>query len=114
MRPRRRISPLRRCSRRARRSVVGSRAAQAAKGEVVKGLKSLHVALLLLAAGLTACKAKHTFVHVQILPAAGGEPAAITDIELQLDLAGKTATVHLKDPGNAAIQLPTDVTLEVQ
>src|SRR5882762_9855041 len=101
MQPRRRISPPRRFSRSARGLVVGSRAAQAAKGEVVKGLKSLHVALLILAASLTACKPKHTFVHVQILPAAAGEPAVeITKIELQLDLAGKHTTVPLQNPGN--------------
>src|SRR5438477_532313 len=117
MRPRPRISPPRRFSRSARGLVLGPCAAQAAKGEVVKGLKSLHVALpLVLAASLTACKAKHTYVHVQILPAAAGEPAGvdITDIELQLDLAGKTTSVHLDNPGNAPITLPTDVTLEVK
>ena len=76
-------------------------------------LRSLQLALLAAAVGLTACKKPMTYVHVKILPAAAGEPAPITDIELKLDLAGKTTSLHLTN-GASPIQFPTDVTLEVK
>ena len=88
----------------------------AVKGELVKGLnlRCLPAVLLAAAASLFACKAKNTYVHVRILPAAAVEPGPITDVELELDLAGKTTTVHLADPAHGPLQLPTDVTLQVK
>ncbi len=76
-------------------------------------LRSLPVILLAAAAGLASCKKPMTYVHVKILEAPGKEPAPITDIELDLDLAGRTTKVHLTN-GAAPIQFPTDVTLEIK
>jgi hypothetical protein len=72
------------------------------------------LACALALAGLSACKSKLTYVHLKVLPAAAGEPAPITDIELDLQLSGKSAVVHLSDPGHGTLTLPTDVTLEVK
>ena len=76
-------------------------------------LRSLLPVLLAAAAGLTSCKKPMTYVHVKILPAAAGEPAAISDVQLDLDLAGKKTSIHLTD-GASPITFPTDVTLEVK
>ena len=75
-------------------------------------LSSLPLALLAAAAALSACKAKGTYVHVQIAPAAS-EPAGIRTIDLQLALGGKTTTTTLSDPGGGDLALPTDVTLKI-
>ena len=76
-------------------------------------LRSLPVILLAAALGLASCKKPMTYVHVKILPASGGEPASITDVQLDLDLAGKKTTLHLTD-GAAPIKFPTDLTLEIK
>jgi parallel beta-helix repeat protein len=71
------------------------------------------LALLALVAGVSGCKKKNTYVHVEIRPDAA-EPAGITTIDLQLALGAQTASKVLTDPGGAALQLPTDVTLQIQ
>jgi len=68
------------------------------------------LALLALVAGLSGCKKKNTYVHVEIKPDAA-EPAGITTIDLQLALGLQTASKILTDP---ALKLPTDVTLQIQ
>ena len=60
-----------------------------------------------------ACGQKGTFVVVH-LDKAGTVQASINHIELDLSLAGKTATTTLTNPGGGDLTFPTDAVLDVR
>src|SRR4051812_24253591 len=62
---------------------------------------------------VAACGGKGTFVVVHV-DKAGTLQAAINRIDLELALAGKTATATLRNPGGGDVSFPTDAVLDVQ